>query len=275
MDNQKVSVIMGIYNCADTLPDAIESILNQTYTDIELIMCDDGSTDNTYSIAELYAEKNPEKIILLKNSKNMRLSYTLNKCLQSSSGRYVARMDGDDISLPDRIEKQVSFLREHPEYVVVGTAMQRFSDEGDGDIQFGFEHPDKYTLHKMVPFNHATILTYKYVYDKLGGYTVSERTRRSQDYDLWFRFYALGYNGDSLREPLYRVREDINAIKRRTLKNRWQAFQTAKIGYKMLGYPKIWLIKPAFAMLKGFVPAGAVLLYRKYESKKAQKKKSQ
>ena len=82
----KISVIMGIYNCAKTLPVAIESILQQTFTDWELIMCDDGSKDDTYVVAEKYCNKFPSKIILLKNSENKGLNYTLNRCLQVAHG---------------------------------------------------------------------------------------------------------------------------------------------------------------------------------------------
>ena len=89
-----ISVIMGIFNCGDTLSEAIECIVNQTFSDWELIMCDDGSNDDTYEIAISYKEKYPEKIIVLQNEKNRGLNYTLNKCLKQAKGKYIARMDG-------------------------------------------------------------------------------------------------------------------------------------------------------------------------------------
>ena len=89
----EISVIMGIYNCASTLPEAIDSIIMQTYTDWELILCDDGSLDDTYAVAEEYRCKYPDKIILIKNDRNMGLNYTLNHCLQYVTGKYIARMD--------------------------------------------------------------------------------------------------------------------------------------------------------------------------------------
>ena len=104
-----VSVIMGIYNCEKTLSDAIDSIINQTYSDWELIMCDDGSTDNTYQIATKYSEKD-NRITVIKNDTNSGLAFSLNHCLKYAKGEYVARMDADDISLPNRFEKQVAFL---------------------------------------------------------------------------------------------------------------------------------------------------------------------
>ena len=114
-----ISIIMGIYNCAETLPEAVESIICQTYENWELIMCDDGSTDGTYKIASEYKEKYPDKIFVLKNEENMGLNYTLNRCLESAKGEYIARMDGADISLPERLEKELVFLNAHPEYAIV------------------------------------------------------------------------------------------------------------------------------------------------------------
>ena len=111
----KVSIIMGIYNCAATLPEAIDSILAQTFSDWQLVLCDDGSKDNTYTVAKAYQEKFPDKIFLLQNERNMGLNHTLNRCLQVATGEYVARMDGDDISLPTRLERENAFLDAHPE----------------------------------------------------------------------------------------------------------------------------------------------------------------
>ena len=273
MSNQTISVIMGIYNCADTLPEAIESILAQTYPDWELILCDDCSSDGTYAVAESYANKYPGKILLLRNEVNSWLAYSLNRCLELASGEYVARMDGDDRSLPDRFEKQLSYLRAHPEVDLVGTAMQRFSSRGIADIDRKPEHPDRFTLRTTVPFNHATILTYRRIYDALGGYTVAERTNRGQDYDLWFRFFHAGFSGANMQEPLYLVREDLDAIKRRSFKVRWNAFKTTRYGYRLLGYPKWWIIRPAVSMVfKSLVPYRLIAVYRNWQKMRFERK---
>ena len=116
MENEKISIIMGIYNCSETLPEAIDSIIAQTYENWELIMCDDASTDDTYKIAEEYKNKYSDKIILIRNEKNSRLAFSLNHCLKYASGKYVARMDADDVSVPKRFEKQINFLKEHPDF---------------------------------------------------------------------------------------------------------------------------------------------------------------
>lgn len=267
MDN-KVSIIMGIYNCEETLPEAVDSIIDQTYTNWQLIMCDDCSTDGTYAVAERYVNKYPNKMILLSNEKNMRLSYSLNRCLSVADGKYVARMDGDDLSAPDRFKKQVEYLQTHEDIDLVGTAMQRFNDTGLHDIDGKPEHPNKYFMRNDKPFNHATIMTYKYVYDKLGGYTVSERTKRSQDYDLWFRFYHEGFNGDNLSEALYFVREDENAIRRRTFKVRLNSYKIMVNGYKLLNFPRRWLIKPTILFaVKSVVPFKLQYAYRVWQQK--------
>ena len=121
--NLRISILMGIYNCADALSEAIDSILKQTYTEWKLILCDDGSSDNTYQIAEHYREKHPDKIVLIKNNKNMGLNYTLNHCLEYADTEYVARMDGDDISLPNRFEEEIKFLDSNPQYALVSCPM--------------------------------------------------------------------------------------------------------------------------------------------------------
>lgn len=264
----KISIIMGVFNCASTLPQAIESILTQTYTNWEFIICDDCSTDDTYAVAAKYRDLYPQKIKLIRNDVNSRLAASLNHCLEYASGEYVARMDGDDISLPERFEKQVAYLQAHPECDLVGTAMRRFSDEGEADVLYAVDNPDYYTLRRKIPFHHATIMTYKRIYDALGGYTVSELTARAEDYELWFRFYLEKFQGDNLTEALYLVREDEAAIRRRTVRGRWNAFQITRRGFRLLGYPRRWLIRPAMmTLIKCLIPAKLMLLYRKWQSR--------
>ncbi|MCH5186975.1 MAG: glycosyltransferase [Oscillospiraceae bacterium] len=272
-ENEKISVIMGIYNCAATLPEAIDSILNQTYKNWELILCDDGSVDDTYQVAKRYADDYPDKIILIRNETNRKLAYSLNRCLEYATGDFIARMDGDDISLPVRFEKQLFFLKEHPEYDLVGCAMQRFDAEGFSDIIYAEAEPDYYALRNNNPFFHPTILARKVVFDGLGGYTVVDRTARSEDYDLWFRFYHAGFQGCNLQEALYLIREDMAAIRRRTFKTRWGAFKTTLFGFKLLGYPRWWIIKPAVVTaFKSIVPYKAIELYRKWQKRSARQK---
>ncbi len=254
-ENKKVSVIMGIYNCANTLPEAIDSILAQTYTNWELIMCDDASTDSTYEVAKSYSEKYPDKIILLKNEKNSKLAFTLNQCLEYATGFYVARMDADDQSIPERFEKQVKFLAEHSEFDLVATGIKLFDGrEFYGERMSKKEIPQKEDLARGPCFAHATIMTYKRVYDELGGYYVSKRTERGQDYDLWFRFFQKGFKGYNLQECLYIGREGKDFFSRKKRKYRIHAFLTMRNGFKIVGMNKKYYIFMLSPLIKCLIP---------------------
>ena len=134
MSTPLVSIIMGAYNCENTIYDCMESILKQTYENWEFIICDDCSSDHTLEILKKY-EKNDKRIHILHNEKNMRLAASLNRCLEVAHGKYVARMDADDISMPDRLEKQVEFLESHSEYDVTGCNRMVFDENGDKGIR--------------------------------------------------------------------------------------------------------------------------------------------
>lgn len=248
-----VSIIMGIYNCADTLALSIESILNQTYDNWELIMCDDCSKDDTFKIAKDFEKRFPHKIKVLKNEENLTLAPTLNRCLQVATGDYIARQDGDDMSYPERLEKQVKFLQENKEYDLVATSMMTFNEKGETGVRsICVEVPTKSTLCYTVPFCHATILCEAQVYKKLGGYKVNSYTTRCEDADLWFRFFKEGFKGFNMKEPLYKVRDDDGAYKRRNLRNYFNVIRVNYNGFKMLDMPKkkyIYLTKPIIAAL--------------------------
>lgn len=249
----QISVIMSVYNCGEMVRTSIDSILAQTYTNWKMIICNDCSTDNTVEILNEYANKYPDKFLIIHNKKNLRLAASLNHCLEYADGEYCARMDGDDFVAPDRFEKQVDFLQQHPDIQLVGTLMQTF----DGNKRLGRiipyqEFPDKFSLRFGPCFAHASIMTYTYVYSEIGGYTVSKRTVRSQDYDLWFKFFAKGYKGATIQEPLYFYREDANAFLRRKPALYLWATITRWKGFKTLHYPikYYWrVILPLFALL--------------------------
>ena len=267
-DHPKISVIMAVYNCEDTLVQAIDSILAQTYTNWEFVICNDHSTDKTQDILDDYQTRYPEKFILIRNEQNMKLPYSLNECLKHASGPLVARMDGDDISEPTRFEEQVTFLASHPEYQLVGTCARRFDDEGLHDIVKLPEYPCRDTFKKGEPFLHATILLYKYVYDQLHGYYVSKRTERTEDLDLWFRFYYNNFNGYNLQKPLYLVRENLTAIRRRTVRSRLLGLQTTYYGFGLLKFPWYYYVKSTLkAFFKIMVPQKLLVLYRKYQAR--------
>lgn len=268
-----ISVIMSVRNCEQYLPEAIDSILAQTYTNWEFVICDDCSTDHTFEICKDYAAKYPGKFVLVQNDVNRKLAYSLNHCLKYAKGKFIARMDGDDRSHPERFEKQVRYLVEHPDIDLVGCATQRFNENGLTDIYYMDEHPDRYSLYRKVPFGHAMIMTYKRVYDALDGYVVAKRTERGQDYDLWFRFFHAGFRGVNLQEALYDFREGDEAIRRRTFKVRWLTYQTTRMGYKLLNYPISWRIQAFISVvIKSLTPFWVQKLIRKRQARKFNRK---
>ena len=119
----KVSIIMGVYNCEKTLDRCIDSLLKQTYKNWELIMCDDCSQDNTLKLATEYTNKY-ENIKVVKNKQNSGLAFSLNQCLSVATGKYIARMDADDIMFDDRLYKQVKYMDSNPECFVCGGQME-------------------------------------------------------------------------------------------------------------------------------------------------------
>ncbi|MBU8683564.1 glycosyltransferase [Bacillus haynesii] len=259
----KVSVIMGVYNCEDTIAESIESILNQTYKNWELIICDDASTDGTYAVARRYADHYADKIKLIKNEKNQRLAASLNHCLQYAGGKYIARQDGDDISLPRRFEKQVAFLESQSHYHVVGSGMMAFDENGIRGVRMLPSSPGPRIMAKGTPFCHATIMMRAEVYKALDGYRVSRRTRRMEDIDLWLRFFEAGYTGYNLQEALYKVREDESAFKRRKLSysidNAFIVFAACR-RLKLPLSDYIYIMKP---IIRGLMPPFIMNKYHK------------
>lgn len=215
---RKISIIMGIYNCADTLREALDSILAQTYTDWEMIMCDDCSTDNTMEVAQEYVDRY-DNFLLINNKNNSRLAATLNHCLEYAESDYIARMDGDDISIPERFAVQVSFLDAHPEYALVSCSMINFDKDGDWGVQTKPEKPCIRDFIYTSPFCHAPVMMRRKILNEVGNYTVKKELRRGQDFYLWHKFYHMGYKGYNLQTPYYKMRDDKNAAKRRTFKD--------------------------------------------------------
>lgn len=267
----RVSIIMGIYNCAKTLPEAIESLLTQTYQEWKLIMCDDGSSDDTYQIAERYSNKFPEKIFLIQNDRNMGLNVTLNHCLEYADTEYVARMDGDDISLPTRLEEEVKFLDAHPEYDFVSCPMIYFDEQGDFMWGKNSGEPALTEYVRGTPFCHAPCLVRRTAYLDVNGYTVSPKRIRVEDWDLWVRMRAAGHRGYNLSEPLYKMRDDRNAFSRRKMKYRLNESRVIVSAVKELHLSPlnyIWAIRP---LAVGLLPNGIYQILHKVKRNRNQK----
>ena len=259
-----ISVLMGIYNCAETLSEAIESILNQTFTDWELIMCDDGSTDNTLEIAEAYAVKYPEKITVLNNPHNVGLNESLNKCLSIARGSYIARMDGDDICASNRFEEEIKVFQNEPEISIVSADMVHFDETGTWGREGHPTYPEKEDFLYGTPFCHAPCMVKKEAYVAVNGYSTESRFMRVEDYHLWLKMYKAGYKGRNIEQVLYSMRDDRNAYSRRKFRYRLNEAYIKRLAIKEFGLPVwgyIYVLRP---IIVGLLPKG---LYDKLHKK--------
>lgn len=264
----KISVIMGVYNCYDeknALIRSIDSILNQTYIDIEFIICDDGSIDETYNfIKETYGDN--ERVILIRNTANKGLAFTLNHCLAFVKGDYIARQDADDYSDLTRFEKEYNFLEKHKEYDFVSSKIRFFDGDNLGNEIPKIEKPKKEDFLIGSPFVHPATMFRKGSLIQVNGYRELKITRRCEDYDLFMRMYAEGMRGYNIQEVLHYFKfSEREYLRRRKYKYyleetlvRMQGFYRMKILISLKGIT--WMLKPAIV---GLVPSK--LIYRRYK----------
>lgn len=249
-----ISIISGIYNCAETLPEAIESILAQTVTDWKWVLCDDASGDDTYAVAKKYADKYPDKFVLLKNEQNEGLNYTLNRCLEYAKGKYIARMDGDDLCSSDRFEEELRCLEENPDIAFVSTDMEFFDETGTWGRISHPESPEHKDFLAGSPFCHAPCMVRKEAYDAVGGYSVEKRLLRVEDYHLWTKMYAKGFKGRNIPKPLYQMRDDRNAYNRRKFRYRLNEAYVRLLVVRELKLPFYTAIYALRPIIVGLLP---------------------
>lgn len=199
-NNPKISVVMSVYDGEKYLREAIDSILNQTFTDFEFIIVNDGSTDSSLEIIQSYHD---DRIRAINNKINIGLTKSLNNAIREARGEYIARQDADDISLPNRFEEQIKYLAEHPEVALLGTGI--YMIDNGGKIlgkRIALANPSK-SLLKSNQFNHGSTMFRREVIAELGGY--NELFTYGQDYELWLRM-ATCHEVKNLRQVLYKLR---------------------------------------------------------------------
>ncbi len=255
VEKAEVSIIMGVYNAGDRdiFSEAVSSIRNQRFTDWEFLICDDGSDDDTLLWLQEIREQD-DRIRILKNDRNTGLAGALNHCLKEAAGKYIARMDADDVSLPDRLEKEISFLDKHPEYQWVGTCVKLIDSSGEWGSRAMPEKPGKRDLLFRSPFVHPSTVFRREALESVQGYRVAKETRRTEDYDLFMRMYAKGMKGYNLQEELYLFREDRESLNRKKYryrideaKVRWRGF----CALKLMPVGILYVIKP---LIVGLLP---------------------
>ena len=261
----KISVIMSLYNCAPYLSESINSIINQTITEWELIVCDDGSTDDTYLIAKRYKQLYPEKIRLMRLRRNCKQAIARNKCIERARGKYIVIMDGDDTCDPERLQKEYDFLEINPEFDFVGTGMRFVDEHGIWGISLPKKYPSKTDFMKSSPFCAPTCMFRKRVIDAVGGYQEGKKYWRVEDVDLFVRLYANGYFGANIPEPLYNYREYKETIARRNFRTRIHRAKYAIEIVQVLKLPKKNVIYGLRALAIGLLPRNVYMMLHRWK----------
>jgi glycosyltransferase involved in cell wall biosynthesis len=241
MQGKSVSVILPVYNGENTIERAVSSALSQTYTEFELIIINDGSTDKTPEILSCFEDRR----IKIFHQLNRGKVASLNRGLQESNCKYVAFLDADDMMLPERLEKQVNFLERHPSISVVGTATREVYKDGTEKIRYRPKDTKaiKKNIVRICPFTHSSTMIRKEVFDKTGFYDPAKdgpkRLAIGEDYDLWIRLLAAGYEMANLSDVLtIYYREAGSSIRGRPLALRIRQRISARIDViKKLGLP--------------------------------------
>lgn len=186
-----ISVIMSVRNGASDLEKSIPSILNQTFSDFEFIICDDGSTDNTLDVLKHYADLD-NRIVLIHNESSKGLAYSLNRCIDLAKSEILARQDSDDSSELNRFELQYKYVLQHPEYAIVGTCWNNIDSKGNSRKITVKENPTARDMVQGGLFMHPSWMMRKSLVSRVGYYTVSKYTMRSQDYHLVMKVLGAG-----------------------------------------------------------------------------------
>ncbi len=245
----KISVIMGIHNQTDrkALELAIDSVLTQTMPEFEFLIYDDGSRVEEATYLQDLAAKD-SRIKLLKGEKNLGLAHGLNQCLNVAKGEYIARMDADDISIPERFQTQFSFLEKHPEVAYAGSAAFLFDEIGAWGRREMPNEPKEQDFLRFSPYIHPAVMFRSSVLKKAGGYLETKDTLRCEDYELFMRLHSMGYEGYNIGQTLFCYRESRDWYDKRTLTQRIAEMKIRYRGFKTMGILNIktWLyvVKP-------------------------------
>jgi glycosyltransferase involved in cell wall biosynthesis len=253
-----ISVIMPFFNCEKYIARALESVLNQTFIDFELILINDASSDSSDDIIKKYLTD--KRIIYIKNLTNKKIVANLNMGLKLAHADIVARMDGDDICYPDRFFKQYDYLVAHPNISIVGSFVHIIDENGVVvDKRTKLLHPEDIKRELIVydPFTHPAVMFRKKAVTDVGGY---RNNFSAEDMDLWFRLIYSGHNGANVPEYLLAYRHHANNVVAQ--KNRAVSFNDFHLRRETIRTFGLRLRFRQFIMLYGQLFAGVFLTGR-------------
>tara|TARA_B100001029_G_scaffold179449_1_gene188975 strand:- start:1722 stop:2408 length:687 start_codon:yes stop_codon:yes gene_type:complete len=201
---KKISVIMSVYNDEDNVLAAIDSILKQTYQDFEFLILDDCSTDGTNSKIQKYSDE--KKIKIYKNKENLGLTKSLNFLINHSEGKYIFRQDSDDISFPNRFEKQIEILEKSKFKVCTSRAINKKNKKKIPGLSSWVSK--KYVMKYKNPYIHGTLAIEKELLISIGNY--DEDYYYSQDFKLFLDLHRKKHNIYEIKKPLYLLNTENN-----------------------------------------------------------------
>lgn len=223
-----VTVLLPIYNAAPYLREAVDSVLAQTFTDYELLIINDGSTDDT---ADILASYKDERITII-TQQNIGLIATLNKGLSIAKGKYVARFDADDVCYPDRLKLQYDFLEAHPEYVIIGGEGDYMEEDGTFIYTYKFSAYKDEEIREQgkryCPFIHSAVMFVKSDVVEVGGYDKGAYT--FEDHLLWWQLARKG-KMKNFEQALIKVRFNPSSV---TIDEKWRGPEFSEIKYKSI-----------------------------------------
>jgi glycosyltransferase EpsE len=250
----KISVIMTTYNDQNYVEQSIDSVLNQTFSDFELIVCDDCSTDDTPNIIKRKAGQD-RRIRYIENEINLGFCKCLNLCANLATSPFLARMDSDDISLPDRLEIEYNFLSNNPNLAACGSSAFLFDEKGIWGLAIGEKQPKIKDALRGTPMIHPSVLMRKDALASVGYYTIFKgKIRCSEDYDLWLKMLSCGMTIENLPDVLLMYREGKESYKKRKIKYQLFYVNLQKKWYKKTGHFCFFSFSVIKNLLIGFLP---------------------
>lgn len=266
MKEVKISVLMSVYNPLkeDVLIRAVRSVINQTFREWEMILYNDGSA-KVYEPVIRKAAAMDQRIRYIQGEKNKGLAHALNTGLTRAKGKYIARMDGDDISKPDRLWKLYEFLEKHPQYQWAGSNTELIDSDGRWGSRKMPEIPAAKDFLTYSPYIHPSVMFRKEVLLNCHGY---KETRRGEDYELFMRLHSQGMQGYNLQEDLFQYREDAA-----TYSHRKYRYQVEEVGIRFQGFKRLGILNPATVpyalkpLIVGIIPYGFLAGMKKHVRK--------
>jgi len=250
MEKSKISVILATYNNEAYIKGSIESVLNQTYQNFELIIIDDASNDLT---SEIISKIKNKKIKYIRNKKNLGLVKCLNKGLEIAKGEFIARIDGDDVAVRNRFKKQLDFLKARKDIKAVGTFAQEIDEQGNKGKIIKFPKNSREirkVIPQYIPFLHPTLMFRRSVFEEIGNY--DERFKYAQDHDLMLRITGK-FKTANIPQVLLLYRKHAKSISFERMSEQLKLAFFARLKALKNGDIKFWqsiyLIKPAVSLL--------------------------